>query len=67
MATPRKLDAVVDHVMEHARYMPDAPISPYYVRYPSPYAGKFFCAKDTDELVRQIMKYFHPRASMKGY
>ena len=63
----RILDDVIEHVQEYARFMPDAPNSPYYVRYPNHMTGTFFCAKDTHDLVLQIMENKHPRASVRGY
>lgn len=63
----RKLDEVVEHVIQHGSYMPDAPNTPYWVRYPNHVNGKFFCASDTRELVIEIMKTCHPRANMEGY
>ena len=67
MATERILHKVIEHIMNHAKYIDDAPLTPYFVRYPNPYTGTFFCAKSTDDLVIQVMKLKHPRASMRGY
>lgn len=67
MTTERILDTVIKHVQEHARFIPDAPVNKYFVRYPNPCAGTFFCAIDTKQLVIQVMADKHPRASMRGY
>ena len=46
-----------NYVIENGRFMPDAPETPYYVRFPNPYATTTFFSKDTDDLVEQVFKY----------
>ena len=44
-------------ILENARFMPDAPKTPYYVRFPSPFSGKIFFSADTAELLDQLFNF----------
>lgn len=54
MSTKDKMtDEASRHVQRHARYMPDSPSKPYYVRYGS----RLFLSNDTWDLVKQLAAY----------
>lgn len=52
-----KRSDAIEYVASNARYSPDAPVEPYFVRFPTPFSGKVFFSNDTSELVEKIIAY----------
>ena len=60
--TPKKTKQIhknqaVNYVCVNARFMDDAPTTPYFVRFPTFYGGKIFFSDDTNNLVDQLFAF----------
>lgn len=53
-----KRNQAVNFVIENAKFMEDAPKTPYYVRFPHPYSSaKIFFSDDTGDLADQVFNF----------
>lgn len=66
-----KLIQAENYVIENGRFMPDAPKTPYFVRFPNPHATTIFFSDDTQDLVKQVYNHAnlteHGRKLWKGH